>query len=99
MNAPDAITLPDRIEYRNTGGDATKYRVRPIQMRLRRMRYEILAAAGVGTGQCHADDTDIVAHRIDFIAQHESRAAPAVAARIAVLHDEVRDHAMPARAV
>src|SRR5580765_1430944 len=99
MNAPDAITLPDRVEYRNAGGDTTEYRVRPVQMRLRRMRNEVLAAAGVGPGQCHPDDPDIVAHRIDFIAQHESGATPAVATRIAVLHDEIRDHAMPARAV
>src|SRR6266566_6430537 len=104
MNGPDALALPDRIQYGRTApaparDHAAKDRVDAVQVRLRRMRDEILAAAGVGTRERHADRADIVAHGIDLIADREPWPAPSITPGIAVLHDEVRHHPMPARPV
>src|ERR1700730_4118025 len=99
MNAPDAVALADRVEDEDAGDDAPEDRVSPVEVRLRGMRDEILAAPGVRTRERHADPAGLVAYGIDLVAQHESRPTPAVAARIAVLHDEVRHHAMPPRSV
>src|SRR6266566_8667410 len=102
MNAPDAIALPDRVQHRSAAraaDDTTKDRIDAVQVRLRGMRNEILAASGVRSGERHAHGARFIAHGIDLVANRESRAAPAVTAGIPVLHDEVRHHTMPARAV
>src|SRR2546425_6045617 len=63
------------------------------------MRNEILAATGIGSRESDAYRPGLVPHGIDLVAEHESRAAPSVAAWIAILHHEIGNHAMPARAV
>src|SRR6266568_4349292 len=101
MDTPNPITHPDRIQHIDTPDDSPKDRVDAVQVRLRGMRDEVLAAAGVGTGERHADGAHVVPHRIDFVAEHEPRprSTPSVTPRIAVLYDEVRHDAMPAHAV
>src|ERR1700752_1911413 len=102
MDTPDPIPLPDRIQHRGTArsaNDATKDRVDPVQVRLRGMRDEVLAASGVRSREGHAHGPGLVTHRIDLVANREPGAAPAVTAGIPVLHDKVRHHPMPARAV
>src|ERR1041385_8915325 len=95
MNAPDPIAHPDRVQDVGTTHHAPKDRVDAVEVRLRGMRDEILAAARCGTGERHADGAHAVADRIDFVAEHEPRpgSPPAIAARIAVLYDKVRDDA------
>src|SRR5436190_11475646 len=101
MNGPDTLALPDRIQYGRPApaNYAAKDRVDAVQVRLRRMRDEILAAAGVGTRERHADRADVVTHGIDLIADREPWPAPPIATGVAVLHDEVRHYPMPARPV
>src|SRR5689334_928079 len=60
-------------------------------MRLRRKREEILASAGVRTGQRHSDCTTLVATRVQLIADRVARTPVAIAARVTVLGNEVRD--------
>src|SRR6266550_1028530 len=102
MNTPDAIAHPDRVQHRRAGasaGDTGEDGVDAIEVRLGGMGDEVLAPSGVGTGERHPDGPRFVANRIDLVADREPGPAPAVAPRIPVLHDEVRDHPMPARAV
>src|SRR5438445_5867687 len=64
-------------------------------MGLRRMGDEELTAARVGPRERHTDRPRFVAHRVRLVAQREAGAAPSVPSRVAVLDDEVRDHAVP----
>src|SRR5690349_19183334 len=101
MNAPNPLPLPDRIQDRRSAPThhPAKDRVDAVQVRLCRLRDEILAAARVRPGERDPHRPDVVAHGIDLIANREPWPAPAIASGIAVLHDEVRYHAMPARPV
>src|SRR6266545_2582529 len=101
MYAPDAIALPDRVQHSSAASTdhTTKDRVDAIQVRLRGMRNEILAAAGIGSRERHADGARLITDGVDLIADRETGPAPTVAPRITVLHHEVRHHAMPTRAV
>src|SRR5947207_10128950 len=64
-------------------------------MGLRRMGDEELTAARVGPRERHTDRPRFVAHRVRLVAQREAGAAPSVPSRVAVLDDEVRNHAVP----
>src|SRR5215510_13259773 len=99
MNTPDAVALTDRVQYGGTSDHPAEDRIDAVEVRLRRMRDEILAPSGVRSRQRHAHRSGLVAHGVDLVADREAGAAPAVAARIAVLHDEVRDDAMPPRPI
>ena len=61
-------------------------------------RDEELAAAGVGPVEGHADGAAQVGPLVQLVANREPRPAFPVAARIAVLHDEIRDDAMDGHA-
>src|SRR6266576_4514483 len=99
MNAPDAIALPDRVQDGGAANDTAKDRVDPVQVRLRRMGDEVLAASRIGSRESHADGSDGVADRVDFVPNREARSAPTIAAWIAVLDHEIRNDAVPACAV
>src|SRR2546425_602500 len=101
MNGPDAVAHTDRVQHLRATDDAPKDRVNAVEVRLRGVRDEILAPAGVGAGERHADGANVVPHGIDLVAEVEPRpgATPAVSARVAVLDHEIRDDAMPARAI
>ena len=68
-------------------------------MRLGRMGDKPLRAAGVFAGEGHADGAAFVRDHVDLAADRPAGAAVAVAARVAVLHDEVRHDAMHFEAV
>src|SRR5437867_8333449 len=61
------------------------------------MRNEILAATGIGSRESDAYRPGLVPHGIDLVAEHEPRAAPSVAAWIAILHHEIGNHALASR--
>src|SRR5437667_11471070 len=63
------------------------------------MRDEELAAAGVLPVERHADRTAKVWQLVQFIANRVPRPTVTIAARVAVLDDEVGDHAMDGNAV
>src|SRR6266576_3119470 len=96
MNAPDAIALPDRVQDGGAANDTAKDRVDPVQVRLRRMGDEVLAASRIGSRESHADGSDGVADRVDFVPNREPRSAPTIAAWISVLDHEIRNDAVPA---
>src|SRR6266704_1674567 len=99
MNAPNPISLTDPVQDSAATNHAAKDRIGAVEMGLRWMRNEILAATGIGARESHAYHTNLVPHGIDLVAEHEPRPAPSVAAWIAILHHEIGNHAMPARAV
>src|SRR5258706_15237007 len=101
MDSPDAIALPDRVQHGSPAlpDDNSKDRVYPVEVRLGGMGNEILAPSGVGARESHTDDAQLIADGVDLVADREPGPAPPVAGRITVLHDEVRDHPMPARAL
>src|SRR5207237_7394479 len=98
-DAPNALTLRHAPEDREPRDHPAEYGVGAVETRLRRVRDEKLAAPRVGPRQRHSHGPRFVAHRVQLVAQHETRPAPAVTPRIAVLHDEIRDHTMPPGAV
>src|SRR5881409_3943231 len=101
MHTPDAIPHPNRIQHIRATHYASKNCVDAVQVRLGGMGDEVLTPAGVRTRQRHPDRADVVTHGIDLVAEHEPcpRTAPAVPARVAVLDHEIRDDAMPPRAI
>src|SRR5688500_14816846 len=62
------------------------------------MRDEILAAASIGTGQCHAECAAFIPSRIHLVADCVSGSAVAIITRIAILRDEVRHDTVETRA-
>src|ERR1041384_6357570 len=99
VNTANAVALGDLVQYAHVARHASEHRVGAVEMRLRRMGDEELTAAGVGARQGHADGPRLIARLIHFIALHESRPAPPVAARVAVLNHDVGHDAVPARTV
>src|SRR5690606_25414705 len=73
--------------------------VAAVQVRLRRMGHEPLRTAGVFAAERHADGSAFVRHHIYFTADRPARSAVSVAARIAVLHHEIRYNTMDKHAV
>jgi hypothetical protein len=73
---------------------APENRVAAVEMRLRRMRDEPLRAARVFARQRHSDRAALVRHHIYLAANLPARTAVAVAARVAVLHHEIRHDAV-----
>src|SRR5256712_14143349 len=99
MNAPDAVTLRDGAEHVEPGDQPPEHRVDAVEVRLRRVRDEELAAARVRPGKRYPHGTRVVTDGIHLVSQHETRPAPAVAPGIAVLHDEVGHDPVPAGSV
>ena len=65
-----------------------------VEVRLRRVRDEELAAAGVRPVERHADGSAQVGPLVELVANRVAGSAFAVAARIAGLDHEVGHHAM-----
>ena len=93
-HAPDDIPLLNPIHDVQARDDAAEYRVAPIEVRLRRVGDEELAAAGVGPVERHPDSATKVRQLVDLVANREARPSLAVSSRVASLNHEVGDDAM-----
>ncbi len=99
MDRSDLITLCNTEETGDSAHHSTEDGVRAVEMRLRAQGDEPLAGAGIGARERHAQHRTVVAIHVDLVTNRAARTTEAVAARIAVLHDKVRDHAVPPIAV
>src|SRR5437016_14018665 len=99
MDAPDAIALGDGAQHGKPRDQPTEYGVAAVEVRLRRMGDEELAAARIGPGKRHTHGTHVVAHGIHLVPEHKARSAPTIAPGIAVLDDEVGHDPVPAGSV
>src|SRR5262249_1879785 len=84
---------------RHSADDLPEDGVTAVQMWLRRMRDEKLAAAGVLARKSHPDRAANVRPGVYLAADLIARAAFAVAARVASLNDEIRNDAVKSDAV
>src|SRR5207249_5738307 len=73
MNAPDAVTLRDGAEHVEAGDHPPEHRVDAVEVRLRRVRDEELAAARVRPGKRHPHGTRVVTDGIHLVPQDETR--------------------------
>src|SRR5258708_31766292 len=97
---PNHIPLLNLIDDVHARDDAAEDGVLRVEMRLRRVRDEVLAAAGVRPRiERHADGAAQVGALVELVADRIARSAFAVAARIAVLNHEVGHDAVDAQAV
>lgn len=99
FNPFDGVAARDSVNDFQAFGDLAEHGIPAIQMRLRRMRDEKLAAARVFARQSHPDRSANVRPRVHFAANLITRSAFAVSARITSLNDEVRDYAMKGQVV
>src|SRR5215475_5192622 len=99
LHPPDHIAARDAIDDRQSADDLPEDGVAAVQMRLRRMRDEKLAAAGVLARESHPDRAANVRPGVDLAADLIAGAAFAVAARVAPLNDEIRNDAVKSEAV
>src|SRR3990170_1175218 len=93
----NAIALHYCVERRIPSEHTSEHRVVPVEVWLRRMRDEILAATGVRSGQCHSESTALVAPRIHLIPDGVARTSVSIVAWIAILRDEIRHDTMKPR--
>src|SRR5215471_12172626 len=96
---PDHVAAHDAIDDRHSADDLPEDGVTAVQMWLRRMRDEKLAAAGVLARKSHPDRAASVRPGVYFAADLIAGAAFAVAARVASLNDEIRNDAVKSEAV
>src|SRR5215813_12628855 len=99
LHPPDHVAARDAIDDRQSGDDLPKDGVTAIQMWLRRMRDEKLAAAGVLAREGHPDRAANVRPGVDLAADLIAGAAFALPARVPSLNDEIRNDAMKSEAV
>ena len=98
-NAEDPIALYERVEHIQACGDVPEDGVVTIEMWLRRVCDEILAATGVGSRERHSDGASVVPTSVQLIANRVPGTAIAVAAWVAVLRHEVRDDSVKRESV
>src|ERR1700674_2415691 len=67
-----------------------------IEVGLRRVSYEILTAAGIGSGERHPDRSTLVAVAIHLVTYRVTRAAVSIIAWVAILSHEVWNHSVKA---
>src|SRR5438309_1767568 len=84
MDAPNAVPHGDLRQRAQVPRQPPEDGVDPVEVRLRRMRDEELAAARIRTREGHAQGTRLIALGVHFVAQDEPGTAPAVTAGIAV---------------
>src|SRR5205823_5596287 len=84
VDAPNALRLRHAPERREPRDHPAEHRVRAVEMRLRRVRDEELAAPSVGPRQRHPHGPGFVAYRVELVAQREPRPPPTVTTGIAV---------------
>src|ERR1700680_740698 len=75
---------------------SAEHRVMTVKMRLRRVSDEILAAAGIGSGERHPDRSALVAVAIHLVAYGVTGAAVSIIPWVAILCNEVWNHSMKA---
>src|SRR3982751_1576636 len=85
-DANNAVSLNDAVEHGLTRRHLAEDGVAAVEMRLRRMGDEELAAAGVRTGQRHPERPPQIAPAVQLVANGVAGPAVAVAARVAALH-------------
>src|SRR4051812_32394491 len=90
------ITLNNPVENVESFDDASENCVVTVEVRLGRMRDEILTPARIRTGESHPDCSSLVTATIHLVAYRIPRTAIAIITRIAILCDEIRDHPMKA---
>ena len=95
----DQISARDAVNDIHPARDLAEDCVTAVQMRLRRMGNEKLAAAGVLARQSHPDRAASVRPGVDLAADLIAGAAFAVTARIAALDDEVGNDAVESQVV
>src|SRR5258705_13851968 len=88
------IPLLNQIDDVHPVDDVAEGRVERVEMRLRRVRDEELAPAGILPRERHADRAPHERTLVQLVADGVPGPALTVAAWIAVLHDEVRQDAM-----
>ena len=94
-----AVALADEVDDVQSGRDPAEDGVATIQVRRIAKRDEELAAAGVLARVGDPDRLALVGRLAPFAADRIARAAPAVTARAAALHDEARNDPVEDRAV
>src|SRR5215470_15432352 len=99
LHPPDHLAAHDAIDDRHSADDLPEDGVTAVQMWLRRMRDEKLAAAGVLARKSHPDRAANVRPGVYLAADLIAGAAFAVAARVASLNDEIRNDAVKSEAV
>src|SRR5262249_39610179 len=96
---PDHVAARDVVDDFHSADDLPENGIAAIQMRLRRVRDEKLAAAGVLAREGHPDRAASVRPGIDLAADLIAGAALAVAAPVPSLDDEIRHDAVKSQAV
>src|SRR5262245_31222552 len=99
LHSHDDIVARDAIDDIHSGDDLPEDGVTAVQMWLRRVRDEKLAAAGVLARKSHPDRAASVRPGVDLAADLIAGAAFAVTTRVASLNDEIRHDAVKAQAV
>src|SRR5262245_53334539 len=91
LHSKNHIAARDAIDDFHSTRDLPENGVAAIQMRLRRVSDEKLAAAGVLARKGHTDRASTIGPGIDLAANLIAGAALAVAARITPLNNEIRN--------
>src|SRR5262245_43798209 len=99
IHSPDHVAARDAINDLHSADDPPEDGVAAAQMRLRRVRDEKLAAAGILARKSHPDSAAGVRPGVDLTADLIAGAPLAVAARVASLNDEIRHDAVKSNAV
>src|SRR5262249_47997788 len=99
LHPPDHVAARDAIDDCHSADDLPEDGVTAVQMWLRRMRDEKLAAAGVLARKSHPDRATNVRPGVDLAADLIAGAAFAVAAGVASLNDEIRHDAVKSEVV
>src|SRR5947207_4374618 len=88
------IPLLNPIHDIHSVDDMAEGGVSRVEVRLWRVRDEELAAARVLPRQRHSDGAAKEGTLVQLVADRVAGSALAIASRVSILHDEVRDHAM-----
>src|SRR5215475_9334511 len=99
LHPPDHVAARDAIDDRHSADDLPEDGVTAVQMRLRGVRDEKLAAAGVLARKSHPDRAANVRPGVYLASDLIAGAAFAVAARIASLNNEIRNDAVKSQVV
>src|SRR5215210_66795 len=93
-DADNTVSLNDAIQHVATGAKLPEDGVATVQIRLRRVRDEELAAPGIRAGERHPKCTPVIAMTVHLVPNGMAGPAVPISAWIAALHHEVRHDAM-----
>src|SRR5262245_29890334 len=99
IHSPDHVAARDAINDLHSADDPPEDGVAAVQMRLRRVRDEKLAAAGILARTSPSRGASSARAGVRLAPDLLAGAALAVAARVASLHDEIRHDAVKSNAV